>query len=40
MELGLDIPDDVMAHPALATLVSLTADTIMLTNVCIPLSSA
>lgn len=36
IELGLDIPDDVMAHPALATLISLTADTIMLTNVCIP----
>ncbi len=34
MELGLDIPDEVMAHPALVTLLSLTADTIVLTNVC------
>jgi hypothetical protein len=35
MEFGLDIPDDFMARPALATLLSMTADTILLTNVCI-----
>jgi hypothetical protein len=31
----LDIPDDFMTRPALATLLSMTADTILLTNVCI-----
>ncbi|SRR6266446_1670061 len=33
VELGLDVPDEVMADPALQSLVSLTADSIVLTNV-------
>jgi Delta6-protoilludene synthase len=33
MELGLDIPDEVMEHPAIKSLFSLTAETILLTNV-------
>jgi hypothetical protein len=33
VELGLDIPDEVMEHPALQSLLSLTADSIVLTNV-------
>jgi len=38
VELGLEIPDEVMEHPALQSLVSLTADSIVLTNVRISLS--
>ena len=33
VELGLDIPDEVMEHPALELLRSLTADSTVLTNV-------
>jgi len=33
VELGLDIPDEVMAHPALESLLSLAADSTVLTNV-------
>lgn len=35
VELGMDIPDEVMEHPGLQSLVDLTADSIVLTNVCI-----
>lgn len=38
MELGLDIPDEVMEHPALQSLVSLTIDSFVLTNVRISLA--
>ena len=38
VELGLEIPDEVMEHPALQSLVSLTADSIVLTNVRISLT--
>jgi Delta6-protoilludene synthase len=33
LELGLDIPDEVMEHAAIKSLFSLTAETILLTNV-------
>ena len=33
VELGLDIPDEVMGHPALEALRSLAADSTVLTNV-------
>lgn len=33
LELGLDIPDEVMEHPAIKSLLSLVAETIALTNV-------
>jgi Delta6-protoilludene synthase len=33
LELGLDIPDEVMEHPAIKSLLSLLAETIVLTNV-------
>jgi hypothetical protein len=33
LELGLDIPDEIMEHPAISSLFSLTAETILLTNV-------
>jgi len=33
LELGLDLPDDVMKHPTMKSLLSLVADTILLTNV-------
>ena len=33
IELGLDIPDEVYEHPALESLLELTADTIVITNV-------
>jgi len=32
LELGLDIPDEVMEHPAIKSLLSLVAETIVLTN--------
>jgi len=32
LELGLDLPDDVMEHPGMKSLLSLVADTILLTN--------
>ncbi|KAH9001765.1 isoprenoid synthase domain-containing protein [Lactarius akahatsu] len=32
VELGLDIPDEVMTHPAMESLLGLVADTIVLTN--------
>lgn len=32
-ELGLDIPDEVMEHPGIKSLLSLVAETILLTNV-------
>ena len=35
VELGLDIPDEVMTHPAMETLLALVADSIVVTNVCI-----
>jgi hypothetical protein len=35
VELGIDIPDEVMGHPALESLRSLAADTVVLTNVSI-----
>ena len=38
VELGLEIPDEVMENPALESLRSLTADSIVLTNVCISLA--
>jgi hypothetical protein len=38
VELGLEIPDEAMEHPALQSLLSLTADSIVLTNVCISLA--
>ena len=38
VELGLEIPDEVMEHPALESLRSLTADSIVITNVCVPLA--
>ena len=38
IELGLEIPDRVMEHPAIQSLLSLTADSIILTNVCISLA--
>ena len=33
VELGLDIPDDVMTHPAIESLLSLAAESTVLTNV-------
>lgn len=33
VELGLDIPDDIMTHPAMESLLALGADSIVLTNV-------
>jgi hypothetical protein len=33
VELGLDIPDEIMEHPALEALRSLAADSTVLTNV-------
>ena len=33
VELGLDIPDELMIHPAIESLLSLAADSIVLTNV-------
>jgi Delta6-protoilludene synthase len=33
LELGLDIPDDVMEHPGVKSLLSLLAETIAFTNV-------
>ena len=33
VEAGLDIPNEVMAHPALETLCSLAAESLVLTNV-------
>jgi hypothetical protein len=38
MELGLDIPGEVMEHPALQSLISLTIDSFVLTNVRISLA--
>ncbi|KAH9053669.1 isoprenoid synthase domain-containing protein [Lactarius vividus] len=32
VELGLDIPDEIMIHPAMESLLSLVADSIVLTN--------
>jgi len=32
VELGLDIPDEIMTHPAMESLLGLTADSIILTN--------
>ena len=39
VELGLDIPDEIMTHPAMESLLSLAADSIVLTNVRIYSSS-
>lgn len=39
VELGLDIPDEIMTHPAMESLLSLAADSIVLTNVRIYFSS-
>jgi hypothetical protein len=33
VELGLDIPDEIMTHPAMESLLGLAADSIVLTNV-------
>jgi Delta6-protoilludene synthase len=33
LELGLDIPDDVMEHPGVKSLLSLLAETVVFTNV-------
>jgi len=33
LELGLDIPDEVMEHPKIKSLLGLVAETIILTNV-------
>ena len=33
VELGLDIPDEVMTHPAMESLLGLAADSVVLTNV-------
>jgi hypothetical protein len=33
LELGLDLPDEVMEHPGMKSLLGLVADTILLTNV-------
>jgi Delta6-protoilludene synthase len=33
VELGLDIPDEVMTHPAIESLLSLAAESTVLTNV-------
>jgi Delta6-protoilludene synthase len=33
VELGLDIPDDVMTHPAIESLLGLAAESTVLTNV-------
>jgi len=38
VELGLDIPDEVMEHPVLQSLIVLTADSTVLTNVRISLT--
>ena len=38
VELGLDIPDDVMEHSVLQSLCSLTTDSLVLTNVRISLA--
>ena len=38
VELGLEIPDEVMGHPALRSLLSLTADSTVLANVPISLA--
>jgi Delta6-protoilludene synthase len=32
-ELGLDIPDEVMEHPGIKSLLALVAETVLLTNV-------
>jgi hypothetical protein len=33
VELGLDIPDEIMTHPAMESILGLTADSVVLTNV-------
>ena len=33
LELGLDIPDEIMTHPTIRSLLGLVADSILLTNV-------
>ena len=33
LELGLDIPDEVMEHPMIKSLLALVAETVILTNV-------
>ena len=33
LELGLDIPDEIMTHPAIRSLLDLVADSTLLTNV-------
>jgi hypothetical protein len=33
LEIGLDIPDEVMEHPAIKSLLALVAETVLLTNV-------
>ena len=38
VELGLNIPDEVIEHPVLQSLRSLTADSLVLTNVCISIA--